>query len=781
MKKPQILFLFFLCLTLSTQAQKSLYQNTNLGSGSKIDLTLAEEDLNSRKERTAVYKFPDGRVVTQNSFSPIHFKNENGEWMPITRSFQRNENSISFSEQQLPIVISNDGFIELNSKSSESVSYRPSLFQKNFNLDNLVGKDGVLEYSTDGFLQKIDVRNNAVKSSLFIQNSPECTNGEYVVNEELIVPNGSKLNFNSEKGKWINNRWKGSVEILNEKNEVVSTLGGAICIDAQNEFYLASYSFSAIQNNKIHVKIHIEEQWLTDVSRTYPVEIDPLVTGPISVWNGGYMPSCFMPQYNVDSIQVNVPAGVTVTGLLVQASYYADPFTAAWMSDGSMYFSTECGQTTEFTVTGANANLAGTAYLIDYDMRNPLMCCYVPTCADQNFYLRMHLGRTFINDGCNINYIYYDQFSLWPFTAYIEGHTVETFGSEWSVPSTATCTSNCEVTGTIRMKYGVPPYTITHPWMTGSVVTGTAQPCNIGNSSKQLQLSIPNCPDYCNTDPTLDIPIPLVLDACGAQLIGITPAVLNRKPAPDVSFLPANLVVCNNEPFDVTVQSCLPNANITWAGNGQVGSGSFTSQFFVSDTSSVDVSYSAFAELNGCFSDTIQYLVNVQPTIDAGYLATPNPVVVYNEAQFTDVSNAYVSNIVGSAWDFGDGNSSSGSSVAHMYNVPGVYNVCLTTTTDANCSVEYCQDILVVPATITPINIITPNGDNFNDILEFQYLEFYSNNKLEVFNRWGTKVFEASPYLNNWNASELSDGTYFYTLHVNEEQQIESDLMIKRN
>jgi gliding motility-associated-like protein len=781
MKKPQILFLFFLCLTLSTQAQKSLYQNTNLGSGSKIDLTLAEEDLNSRKERTAVYKFPDGRVVTQNSFSPIHFKNENGEWMPITGSFQRNENSISFSEQQLPIVISNDGFIELNSKSSESVSYRPSLFQKNFNLDNLVGKDGVLEYSTDGFLQKIDVRNNAVKSSLFIQNSPECTNGEYVVNEELIVPNGSKLNFNSEKGKWINNRWKGSVEILNEKNEVVSTLGGAICIDAQNEFYLASYSFSAIQNNKIHVKIHIEEQWLTDVSRTYPVEIDPLVTGPISVWNGGYMPSCFMPQYNVDSIQVNVPAGVTVTGLLVQASYYADPFTAAWMSDGSMYFSTECGQTTEFTVTGANANLAGTAYLIDYDMRNPLMCCYVPTCADQNFYLRMHLGRTFINDGCNINYIYYDQFSLWPFTAYIEGHTVETFGSEWSVPSTATCTSNCEVTGTIRMKYGVPPYTITHPWMTGSVVTGTAQPCNIGNSSKQLQLSIPNCPDYCNTDPTLDIPIPLVLDACGAQLIGITPAVLNRKPAPDVSFLPANLVVCNNEPFDVTVQSCLPNANITWAGNGQVGSGSFTSQFFVSDTSSVDVSYSAFAELNGCFSDTIQYLVNVQPTIDAGYLATPNPVVVYNEAQFTDVSNAYVSNIVGSAWDFGDGNSSSGSSVAHMYNVPGVYNVCLTTTTDANCSVEYCQDILVVPATITPINIITPNGDNFNDILEFQYLEFYSNNKLEVFNRWGTKVFEASPYLNNWNASELSDGTYFYTLHVNEEQQIESDLMIKRN
>jgi gliding motility-associated-like protein len=145
------------------------------------------------------------------------------------------------------------------------------------------------------------------------------------------------------------------------------------------------------------------------------------------------------------------------------------------------------------------------------------------------------------------------------------------------------------------------------------------------------------------------------------------------------------------------------------------------------------------------------------------------------------LSDAFATNIAVSTWDFGNGNSSSGSTVVYSYPVPGVYNVCLTTTSDANCTAEYCQDFQVVPATITPINIITPNGDDLNDVLEFQYLEFYPQNKLEVFNRWGTKVFEASPYLNNWNASELSDGTYFYTLHVNEEQQIESDLMIKRN
>lgn len=765
----------------SLHAQKNVYQNTSLCNSTKLNLSDAIEEVEARSERTSLFRFPDGRIISKNSFSPIHYKDENGKWQPITKDYLRFENELEFSEQKLPIVITDKGFIRLNARGKESVAYRPYLFQHNFNLNNLVEKEGFFEYRIDGLLQKLDVRNNAVKSSLFLSEVPSCEHDEYVIQEELKLPIGAKLNFNSDKGKWVNGKWKGSVEILNDKGDIISTLGGAICIDGQGEFFLASYSFNEIQKSEIQVQIHIEENWLADASRSYPVEIDPLVTGPLSLWNGGYMPSCFMPQYNVDSIQVNVPGGVTVTGLLVQASYYADPFTAAWMSDGSMYFSTECGQTTEFTVTGANANLAGTAYLMDYDMRNPLMCCFVPTCSQQNFYLRMHLGRTFVDNGCNTNYIYYDQFSLWPFTAYIEGHTIETFGSEWSVPSTATCTNNCEVTGTIRMKYGVPPYTITHPWMSGSIVTGTAEPCNIGNSSKQLQLSIPNCPDYCNTDPTLDIPIPQVLDACGTQLIGVTPAVLNRKPAPDVSLLPENLVVCNNEPFDVIVQSCLPNATITWAGNGQVGSSSFTSQFFVSDTTSVDVSYSAFAELNGCFSDTIQYLVNVQPTIDAGYMANPNPVVVFNEVQFTDLSDAFATNIAVSTWDFGNGNSSSGSTVVYSYPVPGVYNVCLTTTSDANCTAEYCQDFQVVPATITPINIITPNGDDLNDVLEFQYLEFYPSNRLEVFNRWGTKVFEASPYLNNWNASELSDGTYFYTLHVNEEQQIESDLMIKRN
>ena len=107
--------------------------------------------------------------------------------------------------------------------------------------------------------------------------------------------------------------------------------------------------------------------------------------------------------------------------------------------------------------------------------------------------------------------------------------------------------------------------------------------------------------------------------------------------------------------------------------------------------------------------------------------------------------------------------------------------VCVNATSENNCSNEFCETVQVVPATITPINIITPNGDGKNDLLEFQFLEFYPGNRLEVFNRWGKKIYEAAPYLNNWNAADFSDGTYFYTLTVDEQQKIESDLFIKRD
>jgi len=71
---------------------------------------------------------------------------------------------------------------------------------------------------------------------------------------------------------------------------------------------------------------------------------------------------------------------------------------------------------------------------------------------------------------------------------------------------------------------------------------------------------------------------------------------------------------------------------------------------------------------------------------------------------------------------------------------------------------------------------ITPDGDGINDVLRITGLDCYPNNTLQIFNRWGTLVYEASPYRNDWDGvpnrgrvvteadGRLPAGTYYYVL-----------------
>ena len=87
--------------------------------------------------------------------------------------------------------------------------------------------------------------------------------------------------------------------------------------------------------------------------------------------------------------------------------------------------------------------------------------------------------------------------------------------------------------------------------------------------------------------------------------------------------------------------------------------------------------------------------------------------------------------------------------------------------------------------------IFTPNNDGFNDRFYIEGLEIYPENTIIIFNRWGNKVFEASPYNNDWdgtanfgikfNGKELPEGTYFFILKTgNDEKDIKAYIYLKR-
>ena len=64
-------------------------------------------------------------------------------------------------------------------------------------------------------------------------------------------------------------------------------------------------------------------------------------------------------------------------------------------------------------------------------------------------------------------------------------------------------------------------------------------------------------------------------------------------------------------------------------------------------------------------------------------------------------------------------------------------------------------------------NVITPNGDGLNDYFVIPKLDLYPGNELRVFNRYGTQVYAALGYKNDWDAKQLPPGVYYYYFQTN--------------
>ncbi|QNL23018.1 gliding motility-associated C-terminal domain-containing protein [Hyphobacterium sp. CCMP332] len=64
-------------------------------------------------------------------------------------------------------------------------------------------------------------------------------------------------------------------------------------------------------------------------------------------------------------------------------------------------------------------------------------------------------------------------------------------------------------------------------------------------------------------------------------------------------------------------------------------------------------------------------------------------------------------------------------------------------------------------------NIITPNGDAYNDCLVIPNLDYFTSNKFIIYNRYGIEVYRSLNYKNEWCAENLPSGQYFYHLILN--------------
>ena len=180
---------------------------------------------------------------------------------------------------------------------------------------------------------------------------------------------------------------------------------------------------------------------------------------------------------------------------------------------------------------------------------------------------------------------------------------------------------------------------------------------------------------------------------------------------------------------------------------------------------------------NGCQSqemDTIDK--KYSPTIDA-YISYDSTYCYPLEVQFAyNVDLPTSMSVSENIWSFGNGDESDSATVDYIYekeigkDYPFTYHPIIDVYYTNGCmqsdtlSVEVCENVMIP-------NIISPNGDGRND--EFRipgFLQRMAPCSIQIFDRWGTLVYEEDSYQNNWggiksNGNKLANDTYFYQLN----------------
>ncbi len=239
---------------------------------------------------------------------------------------------------------------------------------------------------------------------------------------------------------------------------------------------------------------------------------------------------------------------------------------------------------------------------------------------------------------------------------------------------------------------------------------------------------------------------------------------------------------CPGEEVTLTVTN-IPGMTYTWTGPQQSYPNSPVVTLISLDQGNTGT-YSVVGSLNGCMTPPgfalVQMVVKLDARDDLTFEIDPGTTdtfnVLMNDTLFIpgDIQVTQLSQLEGLTYD-GDGRFVYTAGAA-----PGqasfIYQICSRACPDD----QFC-DMATVTITIKDItcsfipNVFTPNGDNVNDWLEIGCLTGggFPSNSIVIYNQWGGKVYEASPYDNDpakaWRGTldgepgkDLPDGVYYY-------------------
>lgn len=338
-----------------------------------------------------------------------------------------------------------------------------------------------------------------------------------------------------------------------------------------------------------------------------------------------------------------------------------------------------------------------------------------------------------------------------------------------AIPNVTSITNNspiCSGTSAIFTVNGTANATVTY------TVNGGTQSTTAINASGVGTITVPNV--IANVSVALS---QVNIGLCSSPLT-LTENVTTLV-SPSITSLTSNSPICNGSTAIFTINGTA-NATVTYTINGGT---STTIVLDATGTRTISIA-NAIAnqtiQLSNIFDGTCNRAITNAVSVVVNQF--PNTPTLSPQSDTFCIGENVVFNVVGSANEVIVYTVNNGANQTLNLNSSGTGIISISNpTTDVveinliNITNGFCSKSLTVSndAEIIRCDIpkgISPNDDGKNDTWD---LSGYNVKKVEIFNRYGTKVYSKSNYTNEWHgqsdkSNDLPDGTYYYVVEFND-------------
>jgi gliding motility-associated-like protein len=153
----------------------------------------------------------------------------------------------------------------------------------------------------------------------------------------------------------------------------------------------------------------------------------------------------------------------------------------------------------------------------------------------------------------------------------------------------------------------------------------------------------------------------------------------------------------------------------------------------------------------------------VPPTAVYSFVASPNcpeVCVQFNDSSFCSINEWN--------WEFPGATPSFSNEQNPQVCYPGdgFYTATLIVSNEGGSDTLKVDVNLSTGCNLPVPNAFSPNGDGKNDFLVIP--GFPPGGELFIYNRWGSEIFKAADYQNNWDGGDSNSGTYYYVIRTKE-------------